>query len=295
MKRVWGVGLNHCGQIGPDFLLDEVESPGLDASMSPIHEVDAPGATAAGLLWKPNACCRVQEIPVCPEDEGEWEVTDVCAGGDFTVCHGRQRNAQRGAQTWICGNLTHGRFCFSSCVLDKLTPLPTLAGMAVRSMSCGRAHTLLAAENGTVYSWGWNLYGQLGHGTSGDVYSPQRIEHFHRAGASARKVCCGEGFSIVVCSEGLYSFGCNHQGQLGLGYAWATSCCNTPQRVCLDAQQVACGYMHNADASSLEVACGGHHTLVLRSHSFASPAELFAWGLNTEGQCGVGIKGEVTA
>ena len=116
-----------------------------------------------------------------------------------------------------------------------------------------------------------------------------------RAGASARKVCCGEGFSIVVCSEGLYSFGCNHQGQLGLGYAWATSCCNTPQRVCLDAQQVACGYMHNADASSLEVACGGHHTLVLRSHSFASPAELFAWGLNTEGQCGVGIKGEVTA
>ena len=98
---------------------------------------------------------------------------------------GRSKHEDGRAQTWICGNLTHGRFCFSSCVLDRceravakaaprqmrptlpvpltllrswaysprLTPVPALSGVAVRSMSCGRAHTLLATEEGTVYSW----------------------------------------------------------------------------------------------------------------------------------------------
>jgi len=37
----------------------------------------------------------------------------------------------------------------------------------------------------------------------------------------------------------------------------------------------------------LDVACGGNHTLVLRT-SGAAPPEIFSWGLNSEGQCGVG-------
>ena len=228
------------------------------------------------------------------EDVDEWEIKEMCAGGDFTVVHGRPKHGGRSAQTWITGNLSHGRFCFSSCVLDRLTPLPALAGAAVRSMSCGRAHTLLATDNGSVYSWGWNIYGQLGHGNSADVYAPTQLEYFRKAGAVAAKVCCGEGFSIVVCSEGLYSFGCNHKGQLGVGYAWATSHSNTPQRVCLDAEELASGYSQKAySAARLDVACGGNHTIVLR---VTGPAltELFSWGLNSDGQCGVGDLGNLS-
>jgi len=195
-----------------------------------------------------------------------------------------------GAQTWICGNLTHGRFCFSSCVLDRLTPVPTLSGVPVRSMSCGRAHTLIAAENGTVFSWGWNMYGQLGQGNTSDVYAPAPLAHFQKAGAIARKVCCGESFSIVICSEGVYSFGRNHEGQLGLGYSWATSACNTPQRICLDARELASGYSQKAGAAKWDVACGGNHALILRLTDSSTP-ELFSWGQNGEGQCGVGTIG----
>lgn len=101
-------------------------------------------------------------------------------------------------------------------------------------------------------------------------------------------MCCGEGFSIVVCSEGLYSFGCNHKGQLGVGYAWATSSSNLPQRVCLDAEELASGYSQKASsAARLQVACGGNHTIVLRDNG-SWPSELFSWGANGDGQCGVG-------
>ena len=36
------------------------------------------------------------------------------------------------------------------------------------------------------------MYGQLGHGNTADAYAPTPIQHFKKAGAMARKVCCGE-------------------------------------------------------------------------------------------------------
>jgi len=135
MAGVWGVGFNHCGQIGPDFIAAE------DAYMPNKHvcsmETDESGSAATCKLWKPNTCWRLQQVyipafvlctrirqhksvfnmlkyivllmnriaaiflsmcshcahtfqvPMNTEDTEEWEVREVCAGGDFTVVHGR--------------------------------------------------------------------------------------------------------------------------------------------------------------------------------------------------------------
>lgn len=158
----------------------------------------------------------------------------------------------------------------------------------LRSFLSHETPTLALPRGSSLHPRGWNIYGQLGHGNSADVYAPTRLEYFKKAGAVAGKVCCGEGFSVVVCSEGLYSFGCNHKGQLGVGYAWATSSSNTPQRVCLDAEGLASSYSQKASsAARLDVACGGNHTIVLRATGTV-PSEIFAWGLNSDGQCGIG-------
>ena len=153
MSQVWGVGFNHCGQIGPDFIAEDACMPD---TRGRGMEKDNSGSAATCQLWKPNTCWRMQQVPMSPElktDVDEWVLQEACAGGDFTVVHGRSKHNDSRPQTWICGNLTHGRFCFSSCVLDRLTPVPALSGVAVLSLSCGRAHTLLATDEGVVYSW----------------------------------------------------------------------------------------------------------------------------------------------
>ncbi len=196
-----------------------------------------------------SALCTVPtraspQVPLSSEDSSsEWEVQEVCAGGDFTVVHARYvrarptracprflrppaqsapalphgdpparrplrtsartraLDAQHGASLrrvsvagpsmktdrlkrgsaatsptgasasraacstgasvqlpkqlrarWVprCVSLTLLRSCACS---PRLTPVPALSGVKVRSMSCGRAHTLLATQEGTVYSW----------------------------------------------------------------------------------------------------------------------------------------------
>ena len=37
------------------------------------------------------------------------------------------------------------------------------------SIGCGERHSVAISEGGSVYTWGWNKYGQLGRRTSGDV------------------------------------------------------------------------------------------------------------------------------
>ena len=173
----------------------------------------------------------------------------------------------------------------------------TMAAHAHTHTDTPHTHT----DTNKTLNRGWNLYGQLGQGTTADAYAPMPVRYFLEVGAKARRVCCGEGFSVVVCSEGegggggeLYSFGHNHQGQLGLGYAWATSTSHTPQHVRLPpspptpppAEEAASDYSQEATAArvyALDVACGGNHTLVVRT-SGSSPPEVFAWGANGEGQ-----------
>lgn len=60
MSGVWGVGLNHCGQIGPDFIDEDACSPeGRGCCM----DTDESGSAATCKLWKPNTCWRLQQVP----------------------------------------------------------------------------------------------------------------------------------------------------------------------------------------------------------------------------------------
>ena len=75
-------------------------------------------------------------------------------------------------------------------------------------------HSLVLNNDGRVYSFGWNQYGQLGHvGTSrDDVTTPTESNISNITAISA-----GKGHSMVLRNDGkVYSFGGNDFGQLGL-------------------------------------------------------------------------------
>lgn len=51
---------------------------------------------------------------------------------------------------------------------DGSTPVDVIGLSNVRSVSGGTYHSLAVLKSGKVRSWGYNYYGELGNGTSGD-------------------------------------------------------------------------------------------------------------------------------
>lgn len=114
-----------------------------------------------------------------------------------------------------------------------------LSNKKVKSVALGQDHTLAITENGDIFSWGSNKFGQLGYGlprTSNkddvpiqpsprQIFNPFKKETILGAAASAIH-------SVVFSSSGLYTFGKN-EGQLGLVDSDARSLevQTTPRRV----------------------------------------------------------------
>ena len=125
------------------------------------------------------------------------------------------------------------------------TLLGALLGHSVRGVAAGAAHSLAVTERGEVLSWGLGGSGQLGHGDLASSATPRPIAGL--GGDGVQGVACGFGHSIALSREGggLYSWGWNREGQLGVG-----DCDNraAPQRLALDVplQHVACGGAHSA-------------------------------------------------
>jgi len=104
-------------------------------------------------------------------------------------------------------------------------------GKKLVKVACGRQHTIVVDEAGTLYSFGDNKYGQLGReGTSNkkrDSEPKQVHGPWERDGFVIFEVHCGWSHSIAFASKEadklggietrVYGWGRNDRGQLGLG------------------------------------------------------------------------------
>ena len=82
-------------------------------------------------------------------------------------------------------------------------------------VSCGFAHTLSLDENGRVWTWGFNNYGQLGRGCTGLQYQPAAVTSLKGIGA----LVAGASHSLAFPQEGgLLVFGHNRCGELGISH-----------------------------------------------------------------------------
>lgn len=111
-----------------------------------------------------------------------------------------------------CGRLGHS-LEYASEELPRV--VRALLGVPLKAVACGGAHTAAVDDSGTVYTWGLNDKGQLGHdsedsevGLPGEVAMPERVVAL--SAGYYHTLCVGESGSV-------WSFGCNGKGQLGLG------------------------------------------------------------------------------
>ena len=61
--------------------------------------------------------------------------------------------------------------------INQLNPqrVTALQGVVVTSVVCGYAHTLAVTDEGGLYAWGANSYGQLGTGNKANSCTPTKV------------------------------------------------------------------------------------------------------------------------
>lgn len=152
------------------------------------------------------------------------------------------------------GQLGHGDFS------DHLTATQVtgLSDKVITTVAGGWRHTMAADEEGNVYSWGWNKFGQLGHGDTEDRNAPSLIQAL--VGQKVSTVACGWRHAIAVTEDGqVYTWGRGVNGQLGHG---AEEDLSTPKRL----EFLSKGTANRAKILATASASGG----------YVSPADRYA-------------------
>ena len=146
---------------------------------------------------------------------------------------------------------------------DKVSPVKVMEN--VKQVVAGSLHSLALKTDGTLWAWGYNLYGQLGIGSwDFNVHSsPVQI----MSGVS--KIAAGDYFSLAIKTDGsLWAWGDNRDGQIGDGTDTEQ---DSPVKVMAEVK---------------DVAAGSYHTLAIKTDG-----SLWAWGNNYHGEMGIGTKG----
>lgn len=162
------------------------------------------------------------------------------------------------------------------------TDLGAQPGVKFVHAATGRAHTLLVASDGQVWSAGINTSGQCGHEPSAEVSPFKAIEGDWKAqGDKVIQASAGNTFSLVLTASGkVYAFGSGEKGQLGNGRTGEHII--TSGRAVFDTEHEPLLVKGLADRKIVQIASGLQHSLVLDSDGF-----VFVFGC--AGYCRLGL------
>ncbi len=140
---------------------------------------------------------------------------------------------------------------------------------SIKQIALGGWHSMVLMENGYLYVFGDNIYGELGLNDNVDRNRPIRNDFFTEKG-SIKQIALGGRHSMILMENGdLYVFGHNEDGQLGLNNNLSR---NRPIR----------NDFFKKKGSIKYIVLGGLHSMVLMENE-----DLYVFGDNEEGQLGL--------
>ena len=155
-----------------------------------------------------------------------------------------------------------------------------MAGKVIVQLAAGNSQSMALASDGTVYTWGWNQYGQLGNGTTTNSRIPVAVVTTGTplAGKTISQIAAGNAHALAMTDDGtVYTWGWNQYGQLGNN---STINSSLPVIVKTTGTPLA-GKMITQIASG-----GSPNSLVL-----ANDGTMYTWGWGQHGQLGNGTIG----
>jgi alpha-tubulin suppressor-like RCC1 family protein len=150
----------------------------------------------------------------------------------------------------------------AACILTLILLCETPACAEDFTLAAGDYHSLALKEDGTVWAWGRNDYGQLGDGTKINRSTPVQLKI-----SGVKALVAGGLYSLALKNDGtVWTWGDNFSGQLGDG---TTTQRSTPVQVKISGVKA--------------LAAGDYHSLALKEDG-----TVWAWGKNTYGHLGDG-------
>jgi alpha-tubulin suppressor-like RCC1 family protein len=219
---LWCWGRNGSGQLG-DGTTVQKSSPVQVSALGPVAVEVALGAD--------HSCARKQDGTLwCWGYNGSGQLGDgttvnksspvqVSALGTAVVevalgvAHSCAR--KQDGTLWCWGNNGSGELGDGSTV-NKPSPVQVSAlGTAAVEVALGADHSCARKQDGTLWCWGDNFYGQLGDGTTANKLSPVEVTAL---GTTVIEVALGSAHSCARKQDGtLWCWGNNGSGQLGDG------------------------------------------------------------------------------
>lgn len=268
----WAWGWNGYGQLGDGTAtnrLAAVQVPGL----SGVCDVAAGGTHSVAVLqdgsvwtwgWNPVGQLgdgTLEDHRTPQQVPGLTDAVSVVAGAYHSLV------LRRDGSVWGWGMNNVGQVGVGGgSVIRAPQQVP---GLKALSIAAGAYHSLAIPDPGfyapgPVRAWGWNVYGQLGNGTTQNAFTPVDVP----GATSARSVAAGALHSLIARTDGtVRAWGWNGVGQLGDGTT-ITRLQPVQSPNLSGTGRVAAGWYH-----SLAVGPGGATT---------------SWGWNAHGQLGDG-------
>jgi len=152
----------------------------------------------------------------------------------------------------------------TSLTLDSVNIPPSLDLTPERNSQPGENHSVMVVDDGSLWTWGINNYGQLGDGTQTDRLKPVKVVGLDNIVAAA----AGYLHTIALQADGtVWTWGANSYGQLGLD-SDIIDINITPARV-------------EGLSGIVAVRAGQFHNLALKKDG-----TVWSWGKNDVGQLG---------
>ncbi|CAG2106785.1 unnamed protein product [Medioppia subpectinata] len=170
------------------------------------------------------------------------------------------------------GSSRFGQLGLGSDVVMSRNPIiiSELVDKDIVCVDCGQYHSLAISNSGVLWTWGWNVFGQLGHRHIDDIHTPQVVQYFKQM--KIIQAFAGFGHTIALDCDGIvYSFGNGTYGQLGLGNCDKYNFPQKPMAINISTLR----------AKIMKICTGSLHSLIL-----TSDGNVYSFGRGSDGQLG---------
>lgn len=145
---------------------------------------------------------------------------------------------------------------------QRPTLVPKLSDQVIVDIAAGQYHSVALDSQGRIWTWGWGVHGQLGHGDVEDLHEPVQVV-CSLGREQVVRVEAGYAHTLALTfAKEVWVFGCGLFGQLGNKDNKKST---IPIKVVLDTpmSQISSGFFHNLALSE-------------------NGQELFVWGCNPQ-------------
>ena len=217
---VWAWGLNVDGQIGNGTNTDS-NIPLQVSSLTGIIAISGGGSHSVALkndgtvwAWGNNSTGQLgngsssnSNVPVLVN--GLTGIIAIAGGGGFSLA------LKNDSTVWAWGNNWYGQLGNGTNTNPGNIPVQVSFLTGIIAIAGGVEHSLALKNEGTVWAWGKNNYGQLGNGTATYcITAPVQVSSLNGIIA----IAAGDYHSLALKNDNIvWAWGNNNQGQLGNG------------------------------------------------------------------------------